>query len=94
MYFDYNSYQLLRDISTVDQMQIFLDQRGFESVLASNDPQWIADGLAEAVEDRTPPWWATIDIITLIVLPLWLLTRIPKRSRVFPRKSIESMCEK
>lgn len=87
MYFNYKQYGSLRAVDSVDEMQAFLDSAGFASVLATADPKWLADGLAEAAEDRIPPWWATVDVIELVAMPIWLLSRLPPKRRVFPRKT-------
>ena len=55
-------------------------------MLASDDPRWLADGLQEAAEDRLPPWWTVIDVVGLMFTPFWLLTRLRKKRRVFPRR--------
>lgn len=85
MYFDYNGYQSLKLVEDVDKMQAFLDGRGYESVLATDDPTWLADGLAEAAADKSPPWWTQLDMLSIVTYPIWLLTRIRRKKRVFPR---------
>jgi len=84
MYFDYNGYQSLRLVDHVDEMQAFLDAHEYQSVLAADDPGWLADGLAEAAADKTPPWWTQLDVLSLVTLPIWLLTRLRRKRRVFP----------
>ncbi|QDU57366.1 hypothetical protein [Aeoliella mucimassa] len=86
MYFDYAGYQALRSLATVEQVQQFLDTNGYASVLATEDPVWIADGLEEAKEDQAIPWSAAFDIASFIVFPLWLLGRLRPKRRVFPSR--------
>lgn len=88
MYFDYNCYQSLRLIDDVNKMQAFLDSHGCQSVLATNDPIWLADGLAEAAADKSPPWWTQLDLLSVVTYPVWLLTRIRRKKRVFPQHRI------
>ncbi len=55
-YFDYASYQSLRDFNAVAEVQALLERAGFADVLARDDPAWIADGLEESLAYRKEPW--------------------------------------
>ncbi|MCA9102049.1 MAG: hypothetical protein KDA63_12890 [Planctomycetales bacterium] len=82
MYFKFDAYQALQEVDEVGRMQRFLDENGYRSVLAADDPVWIADGLEEAAEDEGPPWWAHNAVGGL----LWFVTRLYKKRRCFPRR--------
>ncbi|MEN1679725.1 MAG: hypothetical protein AAGJ46_09030 [Planctomycetota bacterium] len=83
--FDYAGYQKLRSLATADDVQSFLDANGYAAVLVKEDPVWTADGIEEALADKSPPIIVRFDL-GILAYPLWLLTRLRKKRRVFPVK--------
>lgn len=84
-YFDYAGYNELKSLSTVHEVQSFFNAKGFASVLVKDDPVWIVDGLEEDEADKQPPEIMQHEF-SVLAYPLWLLTRLRKKRRVFPVK--------
>lgn len=86
MYFDFAAYQEVRHVDTTQALQKFLDKQGFTSVLAKDDPVWIADGLEEAANYDATPAWAASTELGLLWLPFFFWKLLNKKRRVFPKQ--------
>lgn len=89
-FFDYETYQVLKPIDSAVELQAFLDKEEFQTVMATDDPVWVVDGLEEANVHKLRPaefaaYCGDLLIVAGPILLAWQLYRImfPKY-RAFP----------
>lgn len=83
-YFKFEETRSLSNLETVEELREILDRLGFTSVVASEDVVQVANGLREARECDSVPWWVTLDPTCLLAPGVWILYKFVRAKPMFP----------